>query len=172
MEKDRSRPRREQEHDDNQRRDDGWRRSNRIEFHPATEIYPHVDDNSPEVLAMADDIRACRRRGETIVIDPITLDRRTGKILDGRKRYCACLASGVEPRFEEYEGSDPEVTAVRLHHERGQDDERRRAVHLGAEACGRSTRPHARSRRKLLRRDHPPLQDRGGEARKRRKAAA
>jgi hypothetical protein len=29
-----------------------------------------------------------------------------GKILDGRNRYNACIAAGVEPRYIDYEGHD------------------------------------------------------------------
>jgi hypothetical protein len=71
-----------------------------------TDIYPKVDDDSLEVRDKATDMRERRRRGEDGLIDPITLYE--GKILDGRVRYRACLVSGTEPRFEEYEGSDPE----------------------------------------------------------------
>jgi len=30
-----------------------------------------------------------------------------GMVLDGRHRYQACVETGVEPRFREYDGDDP-----------------------------------------------------------------
>jgi hypothetical protein len=35
-----------------------------------------------------------------------------GKILDGKLRYEACLAAGVEPTFKEYKGNDPEGLVI------------------------------------------------------------
>ena len=51
-----------------------------------------------ELAAMAADIK------EKGLLNPIITHQ--GKILDGRNRYAACKLAGVEPRFEEYTGSD------------------------------------------------------------------
>lgn len=53
----------------------------------------------PEFDALREDIRA------NGLLTPIVLYE--GRILDGGNRYKACIEAGVEPRFEEYGGSDP-----------------------------------------------------------------
>jgi N6-adenosine-specific RNA methylase IME4 len=65
--------------------------------HPFAEIFPLLDADS--LSRLADDIKA------NGLNNPITLFE--GAILDGRNRYRACLQAGVEPRFVEFENSDP-----------------------------------------------------------------
>jgi hypothetical protein len=60
-------------------------------FHELATVFPLLEGG--EYTALIDDIR---RHG---LLEPITLFE--GKILDGRNRYRACLAAGVEPRFRE-----------------------------------------------------------------------
>jgi ParB-like chromosome segregation protein Spo0J len=67
------------------------------EDHPLAAIFP-LDDGEP-LDQLADDIRGNGLR------EPIVLFE--GKILDGRRRYRACLRSGTPPVFFEFEGSDP-----------------------------------------------------------------
>jgi ParB-like chromosome segregation protein Spo0J len=60
-------------------------------FHELATVFPLLEGG--EYTALIDDIRT---HG---LLEPITLFE--GKILDGRNRYRACLAAGVEPRFRE-----------------------------------------------------------------------
>jgi ParB-like chromosome segregation protein Spo0J len=68
-----------------------------MEFHEYANLFPLLDD--AEIARLGADIRA---RGQEV---PIMLHE--GKILDGRNRYRACMVAEVEPRTEEYRGTDP-----------------------------------------------------------------
>lgn len=68
-----------------------------MEMHPLCRILPEMTD--AEFRPLVADIRA---KG---LMRPIVLFE--GKILDGRHRFRACAEAGVEPRFEQYTGSDP-----------------------------------------------------------------
>jgi ParB-like chromosome segregation protein Spo0J len=65
-----------------------------MEFHPAAEIFPLMSETEFASL--------CKNVRERGLIEPIWTFR--GKIIDGRNRYKACLESGVEPRFREWDG--------------------------------------------------------------------
>jgi hypothetical protein len=62
-----------------------------VPFHPAAAIMPMLDQDEAETL-----VASIKKHG---LSRPIVL--RDDMILDGRNRYCACLAAGVEPIFEE-----------------------------------------------------------------------
>jgi hypothetical protein len=74
----------------------------KIPLHPLCEIYPWIDTEAFEEL-----VESIRKIG---LLHPITTYE--GKILDGKLRYEACLAAGVEPTFKEYKGNDPESFVV------------------------------------------------------------
>jgi ParB-like chromosome segregation protein Spo0J len=66
-------------------------------FHPLAELFPLIKGAEFDEL-----VESIKENGQ---LEPIsTLD---GTILDGRNRYRACQAAGVEPRFEEFTGRDP-----------------------------------------------------------------
>jgi hypothetical protein len=66
-------------------------------FHPLANVFPLIEDAEFDELVA--DIRA---RG---LHEPIVMFE--DMILDGRNRYRACMAAGVEPIFTVYTGDDP-----------------------------------------------------------------
>src|SRR4051812_41014895 len=66
-------------------------------FHPLAEIFPLLEGD--EFTALANDIK---ERG---LLEPIA--QFENAILDGRNRYRACIATGVEPRFVTVHTDDP-----------------------------------------------------------------
>jgi hypothetical protein len=68
-----------------------------IEFHELCKIVPEM--SKAEFDELVEDI------GKNGQHDPIVMFDR--KVLDGRSRYQACQKRGIEPKFENYVGSDP-----------------------------------------------------------------
>src|SRR5215468_6971953 len=68
-----------------------------LEFHPLANIFPLME-GEPFDEFMAD----IREHG---LHEPIVLHE--GKIVEGRNRYRACEAAGVQPTFTTYTGDDP-----------------------------------------------------------------
>lgn len=66
-----------------------------LQFHPVADIFPLI--NGAEFDALKADIAA------NGLLEPIWLHP-DGRILDGRNRYRACLAVGIEPRYHTYGG--------------------------------------------------------------------
>ena len=87
-------------------------------IHPLAEIFPLLE--GPEFAALVSDI-ADRGQLEAIVLCE-------GKILDGRNRYRACIAAGVDPQFEPYLGDDPLGLVLSRNVRRRHLDESQRAL--------------------------------------------
>ena len=68
-----------------------------MKAHPFADVLPLLEDEAFDALVA--DIRA------NGLLEPITIHE--GLILDGRNRYRACEAAGIEPKFLEFDGDDP-----------------------------------------------------------------
>lgn len=68
-----------------------------LAYHPFANYFPLLDDGELDGLA-ADIARNGLQQAVTLF---------EGKVLDGRNRLLACKLANVEPRFEQYTGTDP-----------------------------------------------------------------
>jgi N6-adenosine-specific RNA methylase IME4 len=88
--------------------------------HPIADIFPMI--SGKEFVDLKADIKAngCH--------EPVVLYE--GRILDGRNRFKACQEVGVEPKFIEYQGSDPIgfVISLNLHRRHLSSDQRAAAA--------------------------------------------
>ena len=89
-----------------------------LEFHPLADAFPLI-----EGAALDDLVGDIRENG---LREPITLLE--GLILDGRNRYRACQALGIEPLTRELPGGDPVKFVISLNINRRHMDESQRAM--------------------------------------------
>ena len=89
-----------------------------MEPHKLANLFPMM--TSEELYEMGRDIL------ENGQIDPIVVYE--GKILDGRNRFQACQRAGVEPRVEEYNGTDPLAYVISLNLKRRHLTESQKAM--------------------------------------------
>ena len=73
-----------------------------MKIHPYCATVPKMDD--AQFRELVDDIAT------NGLLDHITL--LDGEILDGRHRFRACQSIGIEPKFVEYDGDDPEAFVI------------------------------------------------------------
>jgi hypothetical protein len=88
------------------------------EAHELANVFPLMDDAA--FAELKQDIEA---HG---LIEPIVLFE--GRILDGRNRYRACREAGAEPKFKDFDGSDPVSYVVSLNLKRRHLNETQRAM--------------------------------------------
>ena len=89
-----------------------------MKYHSLADVFPLIE--GAEFDALVADVA---KQGLLEAI--VTLD---GDILDGRNRYRACVAAGVEPHFEVFEGADPVAFVVSKNVARRHLDESQRAI--------------------------------------------
>jgi hypothetical protein len=90
----------------------------RYEFHPLANVLPLIEGAQFDDLVA--DIKASGLH------DPIVIHN--DLILDGRNRYRACLAAGVDPVFVPYRGDDPVAFVISVNLRRRHLDESQRAM--------------------------------------------
>ena len=87
-------------------------------IHELANIFPRMPEE--EFAALKADIK------NNGLLEPIWLY--DGKVLDGRHRYYACQETGVDPKFREYEGTDPRGFVVSLNMKRRHLDATQRSA--------------------------------------------
>ena len=86
--------------------------------HPYADVLPLLEGK-----ALADLTADVKTNG---LREPIVLF--AGMILDGRNRWNACKAAGVEPRFVDYQGNDPLALVISMNVRRRHLDESQRSL--------------------------------------------
>jgi N6-adenosine-specific RNA methylase IME4/ParB-like chromosome segregation protein Spo0J len=88
------------------------------EFHPLANVFPLIEDAEFDKLVA--DIKQNGVHERVVLHEDM--------ILDGRNRYRACLAAGVEPLFVPYGGEDPVAFVISINLRRRHLDESQRAM--------------------------------------------
>lgn len=89
-----------------------------LTFHPLANIFPLLDGDAFDALVA--DVKAWGLN------EPVVLHE--GQILDGRNRYRACVAAGVDTRFEMFAGTDPLAFVISKNLHRRHLNESQRAM--------------------------------------------
>jgi N6-adenosine-specific RNA methylase IME4/ParB-like chromosome segregation protein Spo0J len=92
--------------------------SNHLPYHPLADIFPLLE--GAEFDELIADVKANRLLEPIVVYDD--------QILDGRTRYRACLAAGVEPTLRPFDGDDPVAYVISMNVTRRHLDESQRAM--------------------------------------------
>jgi N6-adenosine-specific RNA methylase IME4 len=88
-----------------------------MKTHPAAEIFPML--SKEELDSLSADIKVHGLRHKLVTYE--------GELLDGRNRWAACKAAGVDPAFIEYKGDSPVSFVVSANIKRRQLDPSQRA---------------------------------------------
>lgn len=102
-----------------------------LTFHPLANIFPLVDGEAFEAL-----VADVRNYG---LNEPIILHE--GQILDGRNRYRACVAAGVDVRMTQFVGTDPLAFVISKNLHRRHLNEAQRSMVAKKLATMRQGRP-------------------------------
>ena len=86
--------------------------------HPYAEIFPFASET--DFATLSNDIKANGLLEPIVLLDDM--------VLDGRNRYKACVAVGIDPRFVKYEGDDPLAFVISKNLARRHLDESQRSM--------------------------------------------
>ena len=93
----------------------------RLHFHPIAQCWRML--NQSELSDLTADILAHGQIHDIVLFE--------GLVLDGRNRYLACIAAGVQPRFIDFDGADPIAFVLSANEMRRHDDIAQRALTAG-----------------------------------------
>jgi N6-adenosine-specific RNA methylase IME4 len=89
-----------------------------LPFHPLAELFPLLEGD--DFASLVNDVKA------NGLLEPIVIHE--DKILDGRNRYRACLATGVEPNLVPFAGDDALAFVISANLHRRHLDESQRSI--------------------------------------------